>query len=279
MKKRSHHDERVKVSFTLIELLVVIAIIAILAAILMPALSSARERAKTSSCNNNMKQIGLGMLQYAQDHGDVIMLWHPKTETFSEGINLLGLISRDFVIKHGNSGMRKLAPKVCGNYITNYNMFYCPSSIVPDYETGRKYGTAKNRTYATFNSPKNHPMNRAYPKGSGMLFAITGDTADMMGTGIPIGRMKQPSDLLCLVETKLPYQTDVYAPGWKFYTSSTLGIVPNHNGRSAALWADGHVDLNQATDYQVRTAISLNSLSYYIYLDKDDKTPVKINTL
>lgn len=65
MRRLSH-----RTGFTLIELLVVIAIIAILAAILFPVFARARENARKSTCQSNMKQLALGMLQYVQDYDE-----------------------------------------------------------------------------------------------------------------------------------------------------------------------------------------------------------------
>jgi prepilin-type N-terminal cleavage/methylation domain-containing protein/prepilin-type processing-associated H-X9-DG protein len=68
-KDKQHSSTQVK-GFTLIELLVVIAIISILAAILFPVFARARENARRASCMSNMKQIGLGIMQYTQDYDE-----------------------------------------------------------------------------------------------------------------------------------------------------------------------------------------------------------------
>ncbi|MEN6547356.1 MAG: DUF1559 domain-containing protein [Armatimonadia bacterium] len=100
--------------FTLIELLVVIAIIAILAAILFPVFAKAREKARQSSCLSNVKQIGLGLIQYAQDYDEKL----PR-HYYSLGVA--------HTLPDGRSSSDMIWAEMIYPYVKNAQVFRCPS--------------------------------------------------------------------------------------------------------------------------------------------------------
>jgi prepilin-type N-terminal cleavage/methylation domain-containing protein/prepilin-type processing-associated H-X9-DG protein len=114
--------------FTLIELLVVIAIIAILAALLLPALSQAKEKSKRISCLNNLKQMGVAMVMYAGDSGDLV----PIVEY--QGQNNSPWMCYNMVTNNGTAGtaVNFASAANLGLYYTTKlisagKSFYCPS--------------------------------------------------------------------------------------------------------------------------------------------------------
>lgn len=128
-----------KTGFTLMELLVVIAIISILAAILFPVFARARENARRSSCMSNLKQIGLGIMQYTQDNDERYPPnWHGGGSAVQDDPAAPG---RKFLTRDQNSTqpsgfyftwMDSIYP-----YVKSSQLFVCPSAIttasVPSY--------------------------------------------------------------------------------------------------------------------------------------------------
>lgn len=122
-------------AFTLIELLVVIAIVAILMAMIVPAVGTARERGRRAHCQNNLKQIGLALQGYVDDHKDRFPPMHTVGDDVSWATRILPYAEDD--------------PKI----------FLCPSDTLPSSLPGQR------RTYAANGGAEGSDASLRYPFG------------------------------------------------------------------------------------------------------------------
>ena len=213
-----------KKSFTLIELLVVIAIIAILASILMPALSQARERGRLSTCTNNLKGLGTALANYADDFDDFIIPSHP---TFEGNVSCWPQM---LVMKKYLSSKNFAHPVTRYKQGTEYpaGVFLCPSI------SGLMEGTGVQSVPAHPGGSTHYGLNRIIGRYS--------SSSHVPGTDPKkINNLSHHSKVLYLGEKEWgPRDSTTVSPyaGGSYILNGML----RHNGKANYLFFDFHVE-------------------------------------